>query len=174
MTIGWQSLRDSVRLAGTVLLFFYLCVYSWPVNDTGLNWSTYTRIFPNQYLLHPAESLDVELQIQRIYSKIICVFSIAWRSAPLTLHGSMCLKYTCTFFIFYIFRIRLIYLYILNFSFIIYSTFLPGKPHGQRSLAGYSPRGLQKSWTHTQHVQHSKILKVLLKYCLMVVITTHP
>ena len=25
--------------------------------------------------------------------------------------------------------------------------FLPGKPHGQRSLAGYSPWGLQTSWT---------------------------
>ena len=25
--------------------------------------------------------------------------------------------------------------------------FLPGKSHGQRSLAGYSPWGLQKIWT---------------------------
>ena len=28
-----------------------------------------------------------------------------------------------------------------------YSVFLPGEPHGQRSLAGYSPRGCKESDT---------------------------
>ena len=31
--------------------------------------------------------------------------------------------------------------------------FLPGKSHGQRSLAGYSPRG-HKEWDTTEHTQN--------------------
>ena len=98
MTIGWQPLRDSVRLAGIVLVFFYLYVYSWPLNNTRFELVHLHLDFSQSILTTQcsAESLDVELQIQRIYSKIIRVFSIARRSAPLTLHGSMCVIYTYT------------------------------------------------------------------------------
>ena len=142
MTIGWQSLRDSVRLAGTVLFFFYLCVYSWPLNNTGLNWSTYTRIFPNQYLLHSAESLDVELQIQRIYSKIMCIFYCMEVSTPNSAWFHVC-KYTYTFFIFYIFRICLIYLYILNFSYHILNI-LAWKTPWTEEFGRLQPTGVAK------------------------------
>ena len=35
--------------------------------------------------------------------------------------------------------------------------FLPGKCHGQRSLAGYSPCGRKKSWTRLSHWAHTQL-----------------
>ena len=41
--------------------------------------------------------------------------------------------------------------------------FLPGKPHGQRSLAGYSPKGQKESYmtkhTGTVYIYKSKMLE---------------
>ena len=45
-----------------------------------------------------------------------------------------------------------------------HSSFLPGKPHGQRSLAGYSPWGLKESDT-TEHTHTTAIFRIKSK-CL--------
>ena len=43
-----------------------------------------------------------------------------------------------------------------------YSSFLPGKSHGQRNLSGYSPRGHKESDT-TEHIDMQAILLLIPK-----------
>ena len=46
--------------------------------------------------------------------------------------------------------------------------FLPGASHGQRSLAGYSPRGCKESdMTEQLHFQKEKIIPITLKHLLL-------
>ena len=118
-----------------------------------------------------AESLDVELQIQRIHSKIRRVFSIARRSAPLTLHGSMWVIYAYTLsFICLESALCLSIYWIFHLSYTQRSCLENPMDRGvwQATVHG-GCRRVGHDWARTQHTQHSKVLKVLLKHCLMAV-----
>ena len=49
--------------------------------------------------------------------------------------------------------------------------FLPGEPHGQRSLAGYSPRGHKKpDMTEATERAHMHVIKDILGASLLILI----